>query len=184
MANEVEIKFVAHDLEGIRTRLRELKFREETPRTNEMNTLFDNGGEMRRRGEVLRIRKYGDKWTVTHKAKSQDARHKTRVETETKVADGESLEGIFRAMGFEPVFRYEKFRSEWSDGQGHVVLDETPIGNLGEIEGPPDWIDKVASQLGLKDTDYIIKSYVELFNDWTRKTRSIAQNMTFAEVNR
>ena len=184
MPNEVEIKFVVHDLEATRNRLRELKFREETPRTNEMNTLFDKGGEMRRRGEVLRIRKYGDKWTVTHKAKSHDARHKTRVETETKVVDGQALETIFHAMGFEPSFRYEKFRSEWSDGEGHVVLDETPIGNLGEIEGTPNWIDKVAAQLGLHETDYITKSYAELFADWAKKTGSQAQHMTFAEVKR
>jgi adenylate cyclase class 2 len=182
MANEVEIKFVVHDLQEIQKNLRNLRFREETPRTHEMNTLFDQGGEMRKRGEVLRIRKYGDKWTVTHKAKSHDARHKTRVETETKVADGEVLESIFRAMGFEPSFRYEKFRSEWSDGRGHVVLDETPIGNLGEIEGTPDWIDKVAAQLGLNEKDYITKSYVELFQDWKAKHGSTAQHMTFAEV--
>ena len=184
MANEVEVKFVVHDLEAIRNRLRELKFREETPRTNEMNTLFDRGGEMRSRGEVLRIRKYGDKWTVTHKAKSKDARHKTRLETETKVADGEAMETIFRAMGFEPSFRYEKFRSEWTDSKGHVVLDETPIGNLGEIEGMPDWIDSVASQLGLNESDYITKSYAELFYDWKKKNASKAQHMTFAELKR
>ena len=28
-----------------------------------------------------------------------------------------------------------KIRYEWSDGKGHVVVDETPIGNFGEIEG-------------------------------------------------
>ncbi|MGZ4787256.1 MAG: class IV adenylate cyclase [Terriglobales bacterium] len=184
MANEVEIKFVVHDLDAIRTRLRELKFKEETPRTHEINTLYDRDGEMRRRAEVLRIRKYGQKWTVTHKAKSQDARHKTRAETETTVADGEALDHIFRAMRFGPVFRYEKFRSEWSDGKGHVVLDETPIGDFGEIEGPADWIDRVAAQLGLNEKDYITKSYVELFNDWVKAHGSNAQHMTFAEVNR
>jgi len=125
------------------------QFKEVTPPTHEMNTLYDRGEEMRSRAEVLRIRKYGEKWTVTHKAKSQDARHKSRVETETKVQDGEVLHEVFRAMGFEPAFQYEKFRSEWSDGTGHVVLDETPIGNVGEIEGPPEWIDRVACELGL-----------------------------------
>src|SRR4051812_24354732 len=89
MPNEVEIKFKVHDLEVIRGRLRELNFTEKTPRTHEMNTLYDRDGQMRRRAEVLRIRKYGDKWTVTHKAKSQQARHKTRLETETTVRDGE-----------------------------------------------------------------------------------------------
>ncbi len=183
MAYEVEIKFVVHDLNGVRKRLSELRFTEQTPRTNEVNTLYDRDGQMRQRGEVLRIRKYGNKWTVTHKAKSQDGRHKTRIETETTVVDGEALDHIFRAIGFQQVFRYEKFRSEWSDGQGHVVLDETPIGNLGEIEGTPDWIDEIAAQLGINQSDYITKSYAELFQDWIKEHRSNARNMTFAEVN-
>lgn len=183
MANEVEIKFVVHDLDALRKRLTELSFAEQTPRTNEMNTLYDRDEQMRRRGEVLRIRKYGNKWVVTHKAKSQEARHKTRVETETTVADGHALEQIFKSLGLEPSFRYEKFRSEWSDGRGHVVLDETPIGNLGEIEGTPEWIDEIAAQLGIKASDYITKSYAELFQDWVKEHRSGARNMTFAEVN-
>src|SRR4051812_35794692 len=105
MANEVEIKFNVHDLEGIKARLREIGFREKTARTHELNTLYDRGGEMRNRGEVLRIRKYGDTWKLTHKSKSQDARHKTRKELETKVADGKILHEIFSSLGFEPSFR-------------------------------------------------------------------------------
>ena len=182
MANEVEIKFVLHDLEAIRGRLRAIGFREQTPRTHEMNTLYDRQEELRRRGELLRIRKYGDKWTLTHKGKSQNARHKTRVETETRVGDGGALEHIFRALGLEAAFRYEKFRGEWSDGQGHVVLDETPIGNFGEIEGPPEWIDRVAGELEIEEKDYITKSYAELFFNWARSNHSNAKNMTFAEV--
>jgi adenylate cyclase class 2 len=182
MANEVEIKFNVHDMEGIKARLREIGFREKTPRTHEMNTLYDRGGEMRKQGQVLRIRKYGDTWKLTHKSKSQEARHKTRKELETKVADGETLHEIFGSLGFEPSFRYEKFRSEWTDGIGDVVLDETPIGNIGEIEGEPDWIDRVAKDLNIKESDYINKSYAELFHEWAKKNNSGAKNMTFAEV--
>jgi adenylate cyclase class 2 len=182
MANEVEIKFVIHNLDGLRKRLREVGFHEETPPTHEFNTLYDHLGRMRSQGEVLRIRKYGDTWTVTHKSKGKDAKHKTRTELETSVKDGEMLDQIFQAIGYEPRFRYEKFRSEWSDGQGHVVLDETPIGTLGEIEGAPDWIDRIADLLGIKESDYINKSYAELFRDWTRQNKSKAQNMTFKEV--
>jgi len=180
--NEVEIKFVIHDLEGLRSRLKEIGFREETPRTHEMNGLYDHLGRMRSRGEVLRIRKYGDSWKVTHKSKGTESKHKTRKELETKVADGEMMDQIFRALGYEPTFRYEKFRSEWSDGNGHVVLDETPIGNLGEIEGNPDWIDRVAAQLGVQESDYINKSYAELFRDWAKRNKSKARNMTFEEI--
>src|SRR5436309_2721564 len=172
MPNEVEIKFAVPDLKEIRRKLKAQRFREITPRTHEMNTLYDRPlRTLRRRGEILRIRKFGDTWKLTHKSKGKDGRHKTRKETETKVADGKQLEQVFIALGFKPAFCYEKFRSEWSDGTGHVVLDETPIGTFGEIEGPPRWIDRVAKALSLTRAQYITKSYAELFNNWKRRTR-------------
>jgi adenylate cyclase, class 2 len=185
MPNEVEIKFAIPDLKEIRRELRAARFREVTPRTHEMNTLYDGAlRPLRRRGEVLRIRKFGDSWKLTHKSKGKAGRHKTREETETKVEDGKRLEEILGALGLKPSFRYEKFRSEWSDGAGYVVLDETPIGNFGEIEGPPRWIDRVAKTLGIARRQYITESYAKLFAQWKRRTRSKAKNMTFAEVKR
>jgi adenylate cyclase, class 2 len=183
MPNEVEIKFAIPDLKQLRRQLKTSKFREITPSTHEMNTLYDGAlHPLKRRGEVLRIRKYGNDWKLTHKSKGKDGRHKTRKETETRVEDGKRLEEVFAAIGFKPAFRYEKFRSEWSDGKGHVVLDETPIGNFGEIEGPARWIDAVAKTLGIAREQYITKSYAQLFEDWKRRTRRKAKNMTFAEL--
>ncbi len=118
-----------------------------------MNMLYDLPGQpLRKRGELLRLRKYGSEWVLTHKAKGKLGRHKTRVENETQVADGMKMEAILRALGFAPTFRYEKFRAEWSDGKGHVVVDETPIGNFGEIEGPSRWIDRTARRSGLRQS--------------------------------
>jgi adenylate cyclase, class 2 len=181
--NETEIKFLVHDIEALRSRLRESGFRELTPRTHEMNTLYDTPkGDLRGRGELLRIRKYGDEWVLTHKSKGGTGRHKTREEIETKVADGEKLDAIFRALGYAPSFRYEKFRAEWSDGKGHVVIDETPIGNLAEIEGEAEWIDQVAEQIGVQESDYITQNYAALFDEWKRRTRSKAEDMTWKAV--
>jgi adenylate cyclase, class 2 len=180
---EVEIKFRAHDLKSLQRQLRSAGFRQITKRTHEMNTLYDlPGNPLRARGELLRLRKYGSEWVLTHKAKGKVGRHKSRAETETKIADGGSMEAILTALGFAPTFRYEKFRAEWSDGRGHVVVDETPIGNLGEIEGPARWIDQVAKQLGIDRKDYITKSYAELFFDWKTETNSPAKEMTFAAI--
>jgi adenylate cyclase class 2 len=150
-----------------------------------MNVLFDLPGRpLRARGDILRIRKYGDDWVVTHKAKASnnDGPHKVRVETETKVEDGAKLEAIFRALQFEPVFRYEKFRAEWKGEHGHVVIDETPIGNFGEIEGPSEWIDRVARDLGIRPADYSTDTYAGLFYAWKERTGSAANEMTFAAV--
>jgi len=181
---EIEIKFRIDALRAVNQRLRQTGFRLSTPRTHEMNTLYDLPGQpLRQRGELLRLRKYGSQWTLTHKAKGGvEGRHKTRTETETKVENGTKMDGILRALGFVPTFRYEKFRAEWSDGNGHVVVDETPIGFFGEIEGPARWIDHTASLLGIDRRSYITSSYVELFLDWKRRTGSRANGMTFRSV--
>ena len=184
-SHETEIKFRITDLPALATKLRQLGFVEITPRTHEMNVLFDLPGRpLRARGDILRIRKYGDSWVLTHKAKSanNNGPHKVRVETETKVEDGAKLEAIFRALHFEPVFRYEKYRAEWKGEHGHVVLDETPIGNFGEIEGPAEWIDTVARDLGISPSDYSTDTYAGLFYSWKESTGSPANEMTFAAV--
>jgi adenylate cyclase, class 2 len=181
--NEIEIKFRVDDVRALNRRLRKSGFRLITRRTREMNTLYDLPGQfLRRRGELLRLRKYGPEWLLTHKAKGKVGRHKIRVETETKVTDGGKLDTILRALGFAPIFHYEKFRAEWSDGKGHVVVDETPIGNFGEIEGPSRWIDRTAQALQIAPSDYITKTYSELFFEWKRRTGSSANEMTFKAI--
>jgi adenylate cyclase, class 2 len=183
MADEVEIKFKIADLGDLEQNLKKAGFRLQTPRTHEMNTLYDfSGDKLRRKGELIRLRQYGCKWVLTHKAKAKAGRHKTRAETETTVEKGEAMAAILESLGLKPRFRYEKFRAEWSDGSGHVVVDETPVGNLGEIEGPAAWIDQTASKLGIGEEQYLTLSYAELFLEWKRRTRSSAQEMTFAAV--
>ena len=154
-----------------------------TPRTHEMNTLYDlPGNVLRRRKELLRIRKYASDWTLTHKSKGKIGRHNARVELETGVADGRKMDLILRALGYVQSFRYEKFRAEWTDGKGQVVVDETPVGNFCEIEGAPRWIDATAKKLGVSEADYITKNYATLFLDWKAQTRSKAEEMTFKAV--
>ncbi|HTC93050.1 MAG TPA: class IV adenylate cyclase [Terriglobales bacterium] len=181
--NEVEIKFAVANLRELTRKLRAAKFRLVTPRTHELNRLYDFPDELlRQRGELLRIRKYGPKWTVTHKSKGKIGRHKSRRETETGVEDGARLAAIFSALGLQPFFAYEKFRAEWSAGPGHVVVDETPIGNFGEIEGPPRWIEKTARALGIGPEKYITSNYASLFQQWKMQTGNRAQNMIFREI--
>jgi adenylate cyclase, class 2 len=184
-SHEVEIKFRIADIDRLAARLRQLGFQQVTPRTHEMNTLFDlPGNPLRDRGDVLRLRKYGENWVLTHKSRSKknSGRHKTRVETETRVDNGEKMEAILHALHFDPSFRYEKFRAEWKSGSGHVVIDETPIGTYGEIEGPPEWIDSVARDLEIDRKDYITETYAGLFLAWKRRSGSKANEMTFDAI--
>ncbi len=194
-AVETEIKFAVSDLAGLAERLQAAGFHVQTPRAFESNTLYDTPDrQLRGRTEILRIRNYAGRTVLTHKrvpetgpgagqSDGQQAatsdRHKHRIETETEVADGEALAAVFRSLGLLPAFRYEKWRTEWTDGEGHCVVDETPIGNYAELEGKAEWIDCIAAQLGVVTAQYSTLSYGRLFDEWKIRKGSNAENLTF-----
>ena len=181
---EIEVKIRISDLRALAGKLNSAGFRMVTKRTLEINTLYDLPGEvLRKRKELLRIRKYGSEWTLTHKSKGKIGRHSARTEVETSVSDGKQMDLIIRRLGYLPSFRYEKFRAEWTDGKGQIVVDETPIGNFCEIEGAPRWIDATAKKLGVSRAHYITINYAGLFAQWKEQTKSRAEEMTFKEVN-
>jgi adenylate cyclase class 2 len=209
---EIELKFPIHDLASLQARLPSLGFQLDTQRTFEHNTLYDTPSRtLRQAKQILRIRRYGNIWTVTHKrqptscANGDPTRYKIRLETETRIEDGPALGSIFAQLGYAPVFRYEKFRTEWSqlapaiDGplftdpalaaevpapapRCHLVVDETPIGDYAELEGPPAWIDDTIAKLGIDPATCLTISYGRLFLAWKERTGSDAENLTFDEI--
>jgi adenylate cyclase, class 2 len=186
-AVEIEVKFRVENIRELEEKLRSLGFHTVTPRTFERNTLYDTPDRKLRASQaILRVRKYGDRWVLTHKCLPPDhdpnARHKHRIETETEIADGDALGVIFTQLGYSPVFVYEKWRAEYADATGHCVLDETPIGNFAELEGPEDWIDAISARLGLDPSSLMTLSYGRLFENWRKETHSSASDMTFAAV--
>jgi adenylate cyclase class 2 len=186
-AMETEVKIRIADRESLEQSLPTLGFTQITPRTFERNTLYDTPERKLRNGrQILRIREYGSRCVVTHKSvpedESAEERHKRRIETETEIEDGLAMASIFEALGYGPVFIYEKWRTEWADRTGHCVLDETPLGLFAELEGPSDWIDTVAKRLRIDPSEYIKLSYGRIFENWRDETRSTVQNLTFAEI--
>ena len=183
MAKEIEVKFRVDNPLVLSRKLRDAGFRLETPRSHEMNTLYDLPGQvLRQRKELLRLREFGRSWKLTHKSGSKISRHSSRTELETSVSDGKTMDAILRALGYSPSFRYEKFRAEWTDGKGQVVVDHTPIGDFCEIEGKPRWIDTTAKKLGVEREAYITKNYAALFADWKQQHDSPATEMTFKAI--
>lgn len=185
-AVEIEVKFRVADLAGLDARLREIGFHLETPRTFERNVLFDTPEHtLRATRSILRIRRYGERWVLTHKMLPPNhdpgERHKHRLETETAVEDGEALATVFERLGYAPTFVYEKWRTEYADETGHCVVDETPIGLFAELEGPEGWIDRTSRALGLAPGDLLTLSYGRLFEAWLEETGSQATQLTFAE---
>jgi adenylate cyclase class 2 len=95
------------------------------------------------------------------------------------------MQEIFKRLGYEAAFRYEKYRSEYSHpsaSAGHVVIDETPIGNFAELEGPMGWIDQTLVALRVDPATCLTESYGRLFTAWKERTSSPAENLTFDEA--
>jgi len=180
---EIEIKLrLPDDVAGMRRSLRERGFRIEKRRVFESNILFDNRKRtLRNHGKLLRVRCVDRHGLLTFKGPSEQGRYKRRWEIETDLHDTNSMEAILAHIGYHPVFRYEKFRTEYREqgASGKVLLDETPIGNFLELEGSPTWIDRTARKLGFSVKDYISRSYGYLYLAYCRERRIRPKNMVF-----
>jgi adenylate cyclase class 2 len=109
---------------------------------------------------MLRVRQVEDASLLTVKEKVPDqGDYKIRREYETEVADGEMLQAMLRALGLQVAYRYQKYRRTYRRGDLLVTLDELPIGDYLELEGPPGDIYRKAASLGISRGDYIIVSY-------------------------
>lgn len=184
---EIELKFTVDDPASLRHAALRAGFTLVTERTLETNTLYDTEDRLLRgRKQILRLRNYNGHCVMTHKRTTTpselDARFKTRVETESMVEDCAAMAEVFTQLGYGPVFRYEKYRTEFGSGGGHLVLDETPIGVWAELEGAPEWIDATLAELGIARERCSTESYGKLFERWKLETGSDADNLTFDEV--
>jgi adenylate cyclase class 2 len=188
-AAEIELKFPVADVQAFRAAVEALGFSLVTERTFESNTLYDTEDrQLRERRQILRLRQYGGRCTLTHKRQPEgenDTRYKTRIETESSVEDCAAIAEVFAHMGYVPAFRYEKYRTEWgapAGAEGKLVLDETPIGVWAELEGEPAWIDTMLERLGVNPEQCLTDSYGKLFLRWKEESGSPAEHLTFEEA--
>ena len=95
--------------------------------------------------------------------------------------DAAALERIFATIGYKRIWVYEKYRTKFTrTGEpGVIEVDELPIGDFVELEGPPAWIDRMAAQLGYAEQDYVTFSYRDLFVAWRDESGSRPRDMVF-----
>jgi len=184
---EVEIKIPIANASRARALLKRTGFRIKKRRVFESNVLYDTAEQtLRGRREILRVRTVGRDAIVTYKGPPEAGPHKSREEVEYHAGSGELAALVFERLGFRPMFRYEKFRTEYVRGRepGEVTLDETPIGVFLELEGPPAWIDRTAIRLGFSPSDYVTASYGSLYLDYARARGVEPTHMVFTRRRR
>jgi adenylate cyclase class 2 len=181
---ETEIKLPVADAAAARRLLRRAGFRVSRRRVFEANTVFDTAeSQLRQNGELLRLREAGRVFTVTYKGVAKVSRHKSREEVEFGVTDSAAMTRVLQRLGFHPVFRYEKYRTEFEQpgARGIATVDETPLGVYLELEGAPRWIDRTARTLGYAEEDYITESYGRLYLNWCEQNSLPLGNMVFGQ---
>lgn len=188
---EAKVPLEAEDLEGVRSRLREIGARLSTPRLREDNTLFDfPDGRLEKTDSALRVRTFGPECLLTYKGRIREhAFLKLREEIETRVEDAASLIRLLERLGLRKAFHYWKYREIYSvehplgtvtvgsgtvtvgnEGSGTVgtvtvALDETPIGFFAEVEGPEESIRAVVDLMGWDPASFIQESYPKLYRE-------------------
>ena len=181
MAQEIEVKFPLRDRAALIRKLQDIGATRLYPETFEDNIVLDRRGELKTKGALLRVRKFGKYSLVTYKGPmSIDGGVKSREEVQTGVESFELAIELLDALGFKPVFRYQKFREVWRIQDVEVVLDRTPIGEYFEIEGPMDLIRTVSSELGMNMDQAIRQSYADLYRQARRTRSDLPENMVFA----
>ncbi len=162
---EIEVKFYLRELASLERRVRALPAKLCQPRTHELNLRFDTqDGTLSGAFRVLRLRRDTANW-LTYKGPGWVVDGvRQREEIEIQVNDFDQARAFLEALGYQVGLVYEKYRAVY-DYRGTVItLDETPLGDFAEIEGPDAASVKAISQLlGLDWVSRIHESYVDLY---------------------
>ena len=178
---EVEIKLRVEDRDALPGRLATIGASLIQDRELEDNQLYDFPDfALKTKGALLRVRIQPSGAKLTYKeAPRVEGGAKVRDEMEVAVTSGETMAAIITKLGMRPLFRYQKYRAVYRYSDLLVTIDETPIGVFLELEGPKPLIDEVAGKLGYRSTDYIVKSYLELYRDHLRVRGQPLRDMVF-----
>lgn len=137
--------------------------------------------DLEKKGVFLRVRS-GSKNTVTMKEKiGEDKNVRSRKETEFEISDVDQMAYILGKLGFTFVRIMEKYRINLQYKGAILSIDEMPFGMYLEIEGSEEGVGKIASELGYSNSDKILGTYWEVFEEYKKENNLTGENIVFPE---
>lgn len=178
LPEERELKFAEVELAQLRERLLEVQAERLAPPAFEDNWIFDKGGELGKRGMMLRLRIDGHGAQITLKGPTEwEETLKIRTELQTRLEDAEQMRTILDFLGYRVVRRYQKMREEWRLGAVTISLDHTPIGDFVEFEGQD--AEKLARRCGFAPDAAEVRTYLQLYEDFVKVNPGAPPDMVF-----
>jgi adenylate cyclase class 2 len=171
LSTETEIKIKINDPSGFCFRINALEANTVSDRHFEDNYLLDFPDKRLQLNRcLLRIRFAEELGVLTYKGPPrEEGIFKTREELETRLENGATTLQILERIGMRVCFRYQKYRRELALGGVHVAVDETPIGNYVEFEGPEKNILDLARKLGIAESQFLRSSYYSLYQEYCQR---------------
>ncbi len=162
---EIELKVVFKDFKDLKKKLKHLKAKKVNPKTFEKNIIYDHKDiNLKRKGVLLRLRKFGKKNILTLKKASKGKEgFKVREEINLDVESFEKTENFLKSLGFFKTFSYEKWRENYSYKGLIISLDETKVGNFMEVEGEYKDIWDFLKEIGVSKEKTLTLTYMDLF---------------------
>ncbi len=163
-SREVEVKLGFDTVDLALAAIAALGAQRMSEREFEDNIVYDRAVDpLAGAGKLLRLRRVAGRSIVTFKEPVPgEHAYKVRAEAEIEIDDPAEFQRIVSGLGLGPVYRYQKYRTQFRLGDLDLLLDETPIGCFVELEGPPGEIDRAARGLGRDPDQYILETYHEL----------------------
>jgi adenylate cyclase class 2 len=167
---EIEAKMPLTDPEAFEALLKE-RGAQRGPRLLEINSFFDTPeAVLKASDQGLRLRVEQDEkgrvvhTTITHKGPRAHGKLKSREEIEVEVHDGRAAAELLTALGYSPVFVFEKRRQLWELDGCIVAVDQLPrLGWFVEIEGDTEThVMAARERLGLAGVSMLPSSYISM----------------------
>lgn len=156
---EIEVKILEVNPDSIRKQLTSLGAKHHF--SGELHALFFDfpDGQIREKGDVLRLRKEGEEIILAYKKKVSKAGAKIMEEHESAISNFEEIQHILHYLGMQTVKSNRKFREEYVLKNSKIVIDTYKddmafIPPFVELESPTeDELFEIASLLGFRRED-------------------------------
>ena len=179
MAKEIEAKFSISlsEADNIVRKLMNLPGAKFKYNRDEINEFFDTKKhKLDSKDSILRLRtcRNGDKVTyfVTYKGPSKSSKIKIREEIETSIECAKQTRKLFKMLGFNLCFLFEKNRTTYSYRGCLIEIDRLPkLGYFCEIEGKSTKVIRsIKKKLGFEDAPLIRSGYGTLLRKVIKKS--------------
>jgi adenylate cyclase class 2 len=139
MSMEVEAKAYCEDLSEFEERIKGLGA-EFIHEVEQVDTYFNHPArDFAQTDEALRIRRVGEKATLTYKGPKIDSLTKTREELKVELSDGDEMKDVLLKLGFKEVGMVRKVRKKYKLDEFKVCLDRVEgLGSFVELEAECD----------------------------------------------